>query len=166
LDHPPKKNPMDISFDPLPSTVKRMTARTFLRMGILLEVNRQFLHPLGFALATVPAKDGDGDELVIIDGREDRAGIAFTGDVLAHPELVERARLFIRFKNARHRARIETRGFIAQPIPAGMYCQFCGCNELDACMDDGVPCHWIETPTTGNLGSCSTCVNGPTVIQP
>lgn len=34
----------------------------------------------------------------------------------------------------------------------GYSCRHCGCTDFQACVTDGIPCHWVEP------GLCSACV--------
>jgi hypothetical protein len=40
---------------------------------------------------------------------------------------------------------------LAPPIQGGRACRQCGCTEWNACVTDGVPCHWVEPDL------CSAC---------
>ena len=63
-------------------SVKTITAREFMDRGYLQEVNRQFLHPLGLALAiSIDEDDPDdpGEFYSVWDYREDPEGMTFGG---------------------------------------------------------------------------------------
>lgn len=53
-----------------------------LDSGLLFEINRTVLHPLGLALAVMVSDDGDCKFDGLWDSREDPEGIIFTDEVL------------------------------------------------------------------------------------
>ena len=54
-----------------------MSLNELKEMGYLQEVNRQFFHPIGLALAVI------GDNLKVIDGRSEDEGIRFSDEVIS-----------------------------------------------------------------------------------
>ena len=56
---------------------KRMTAKEFRELGLLQEVNRLFLHPMGLALECVLEDDGTEHFGEVWDSRDDPEGFAF-----------------------------------------------------------------------------------------
>jgi len=58
-------------------------ALTFLReAGLIFEINRRVLHPLGLAIGT--AQEGDGPlSFIMVDSRDDPEGMAFTASTFA-----------------------------------------------------------------------------------
>ncbi len=83
-----------------------MNIHEFIELGLLEEINRQFLHPLGLALE---ASGMPGDwKLGILDFRHDPEGILFT---TLDREKIAKAQAFI---EQQHRRRLETCGFIIQ----------------------------------------------------
>lgn len=70
----------------------RMTAKEFRQLGLLQEVNRQFLHPMGLALEVVRDTD-TGEEWFgqVWDFRDDKEGMKFMEDEI-ELEKVERAK--------------------------------------------------------------------------
>lgn len=80
--------------------------------GYLQEVNRQFFHPLGLALAVVVDPDGTEHLGMIWDYREDPEGIIFGGSLLS----VEKAENVQRIEDERKPPRIESLGFWIQPV--------------------------------------------------
>jgi len=70
-----------------------MDPAEFQRLGYLQEVNRQFLHPLGLALAVTVEEDGTTSIGPVYDGRSDPEGFTFaelTETDKAKAEFVER----------------------------------------------------------------------------
>lgn len=64
---------------PVKPQTKYLDIKEFRSLGLLREVNRQFLHPIGLALAV--ERDGDGNESLfgILDARDDPEGFVFWG---------------------------------------------------------------------------------------
>jgi hypothetical protein len=58
-------------------TTKRMTAKEFRELGLLQEVNRLFLHPMGLALECVIEDDGTEHFGQVWDSRDDPEGFVF-----------------------------------------------------------------------------------------
>ncbi len=61
-------------------TIKRMSVKEFRNLGLLMEVNRLFLHPLGLALEFSAEENGDMRISGIQDYRDDPEGMAFADD--------------------------------------------------------------------------------------
>ena len=92
-----------------------MDLNEFKEAGFLQEVNRQFFHPLGLALA-VEVDDETGDVVGfagVWDYRDDPEGLFFLAEEL-DPEKAERVRDLLESK-ADERRRKE--GAVVQPIP-------------------------------------------------
>ena len=90
--------------------VKPMNLRAFMDEGYLQEINRQWLHPIGLALAVV-FKDGEPTCACIIqDNREDMEGIIFQ-EVDA-----EKANNIFKEQTKRGVARRKALGYVIQPI--------------------------------------------------
>ena len=65
------------------SEIKRIDIAEFRRLGLLQEVNRQFLHPLGLALEVSIEEDGTERLGGIWDYRNDPEGMAFADGELS-----------------------------------------------------------------------------------
>ena len=39
----------------------------------------------------------------------------------------------------------------------GNECIGCGCTEINACVNNDVPCHWLKLDEILGLGVCSSC---------
>ena len=89
-----------------------MTAKEFRELGYLLELNRQFLHPLGLALGTRTEDDGS-ETLFIVDSRYDSEGIRY--DSFDRTDVDKAAHIANEW---RERVRIRRRalGYIVQPL--------------------------------------------------
>lgn len=79
-------------------------------MGLLQEINRQFLHPIGMALQI------DGDKFSIQDLRHDPEGMIF--DEVELPKY----KAFAKFASERHEKREKSLGYIVQPLPVDPMC--------------------------------------------
>jgi hypothetical protein len=90
---------------------KRMDIKEFREMGLLAELNRVFLHPLGLALEVI-IDDETGKEKLggIWDYRDDPEGMLY-GKEYFPTEKIKKAQEFIKQK---HEQRMKTLGFIYQ----------------------------------------------------
>jgi len=87
-------------------------------MGILLEANRQFFHPLGLSL-TVVSTDGKTGPLVVTDYRHaDPEGVIFDWDLLDQTYVLRKAAKVEALIEERRAARVKALGFWVQPLPA------------------------------------------------
>lgn len=103
------------------SDVKLMDIKEFREEGYLQEVNRQFFHPLGLALAT-NIDDDTGEETLhgIWDYREDPEGIYYSFDDPACEYTREAPEKAKKVQEARARmaiTRVPLLGFEVEPIP-------------------------------------------------
>lgn len=57
--------------------IKRMSAKEFRQLGLLQEVNRLLLHPIGLALEVIVNEDGTESFGQVWDYREDPDGMRF-----------------------------------------------------------------------------------------
>ena len=80
--------------------------------GYLQEVNRQFFHPLGLALAIIaPTVAGEQPAfLTVIDSRDDPEGMIF-----APTDLAEKALKLEEISRLRYAARVNALGYWVQP---------------------------------------------------
>lgn len=79
-------------------------------LGIISEVNRQLLHPIGLALSI----EMESGNITVHDGREDPEGVRFAPSML--DELAEKAARFREFQVARAPERIAELGYFVQPV--------------------------------------------------
>lgn len=90
----------------------------FQRAGYLQEVNRQFLHPLGLALAVNVDDEGNWTFVGVKDARDDPEGFVFGSWTTA--ESVNLAQAKCRFVaeefSNRHEDRFRALGFDVQPV--------------------------------------------------
>lgn len=103
------------------SEVKRMGYEEIRELGILHEINRLFLHPLGLALAIMvlapegEISDKDEEHLVglmyMLDDRDDPEGTIFAETALDQEKIDK----FEAFRRARWRERQDRLGFVIQP---------------------------------------------------
>lgn len=83
----------------------------FCALGLLQEINRLLLHPLGLALEVTVEDDGTERISGVADYRDDPEGCAF-GEVSRHK--AERVALLL---DARSEAREAALGYVVQPLP-------------------------------------------------
>ena len=94
--------------------MKYLTGNEIRELGIVMEVNRRILHPLGLALEyEVPTGDNPA-VLRVQDHRDDPEGVYF-GDLTAAD--AERAAALTVAMQERSLARERALGFIVQPLP-------------------------------------------------
>ena len=90
-----------------------MPVKEFVDLGLLHEINRRMLHPLGLALEVVEEADGSCTFSGVQDFRDDPEGMVFAEDTLS-PEKAARVAMEEALRlEARHRAL----GFWVQPVP-------------------------------------------------
>ena len=94
---------------------KHMTVKEFRRLGLLQELNRQFLHPIGLALS-VNQRIGTDEESFgyILDERDDPEGIVYA-DSEVDEEFYQRALALENERIAFAKIRLEALGFAIQP---------------------------------------------------
>lgn len=101
---------------PEPRVSKRMPVAEFREFGLLQELNRRFLHPLGLALeVAVDPETGAETFGGIWDHRDDPEGIYFGGDP-AEFNARERAVQVALAWERRRDARIAAIGYMVQPL--------------------------------------------------
>jgi hypothetical protein len=94
--------------------VRLMPMQEFWEGGYLQEVNRQFLHPLGLALAIAVGPEGNVTRQVSVwDARDDPEGFAFeAGMMLRAKGLKVQAEIA-----KRRKSRLAALGYFIQPLP-------------------------------------------------
>lgn len=91
--------------------VKRIDIKEFREMGLLVEVNRTFFHPLGLALEVIVDDEGTEKLGGIWDYRDDPEGMLY-GEPLPVDKICK-AQEFIRQK---HEQRLKTLGYVYQKV--------------------------------------------------
>lgn len=92
----------------------------FIDLGLLQEINRRLLHPMGFALSVMKRDLGGPQKwefCEVWDCREDPEGLTYAPSVLDNDEAREKKAMvdsLLKSKQAVRRARL---GFVVQPIP-------------------------------------------------
>lgn len=92
----------------------KIDAAEFQKLGLLMEVNRRVLHPLGFALAVT--RDEDTGEVTwgpVYDARSDPEGIYFDG---FSAEEIERLKALDALRDERAPARMKSLGYVVEPV--------------------------------------------------
>lgn len=108
-----------------PDSQHQMTVMEFWEQGYLQELNRQFLHPLGLALAIQRSGDPESDNPemewifspVIWDYRDDPEGMNFAPRTTQDPNFVRKARQIEALQSVFAQHRINTLGYVIQPVP-------------------------------------------------
>jgi len=91
--------------------VKRMDIKEFREMGLLAELNRAFLHPLGLALEVIIDDETEEEKLGgIWDYRDDPEGMLYSQKHFP-AEKIKQAQEFVKQK---HEQRMKNLGFIYQ----------------------------------------------------
>lgn len=99
----------------VPKTIPMMEIAEFIRLGLLQEVNRLFLHPRGLALEVVIDKDGSARLGGIWDYRSDPEGMAFDDGMLSSSKALTVAVMRASKLQARRKMLGEDDGI--QPVP-------------------------------------------------
>ncbi len=94
--------------------MKWMNVSEFVAFGYLQEVNRQFLHPLGLALAVATLEDGTVKLAGIVDYRDDPEGMVFEG--LGPAEIIKAQRVAA-LQELASKKRAAALGYYVQPLP-------------------------------------------------
>lgn len=99
-----------------PPPVKHIDIKEFRELGLVAEINRRCLHPLGLALEV--EVDGDGNESLggVWDYREDAEGIYYYGDAEYMAGIAAKAARVEQMWAEREAARVEALGYMVQPI--------------------------------------------------
>ncbi len=96
--------------------IKYLSATEAVNEGIVQEINRQFLHPLGLALE-VTLGDPEREYFYRIwDYRTDPEGVTFDPQMLATPQAAEKARLVALLRAEHAGARRKLLDAVVQPI--------------------------------------------------
>lgn len=90
--------------------IKKMNIKEFREMGLLAELNRVFLHPLGLALEISVEDDGTEKLGGIWDYRDDPEGMLYSKEYFP-TEKIKKAQEFIKQK---HEQRQKVLGFVYQ----------------------------------------------------
>lgn len=97
------------------ATMRFMPLESFVDLGYLQEVNRQFLHPLGLALQVKRDDEGEYTLSGIVDARFDPEGMVFDDSELDPVKRNHVTNEWVTRANAREKSL----GFAIQPIPEG-----------------------------------------------
>lgn len=93
------------------SMVKKMTVEEFRELGLLQELNRRFLHPMGLALEVVIEKGRPVRFGEVWDYRDDKEGMALGDDM--DPKAAKYVDELVQEHEA---ARVKMFGQIIQPV--------------------------------------------------
>lgn len=96
--------------------INYMDPQEFLDLGLLHEINRLLLHPIGLALQVTPvANEGGQFSAGVWDYRDDREGIYYDGGLPDAEKAVKVAELMFE----RREGRKEELGYVIQPVDSG-----------------------------------------------
>lgn len=96
---------------------KYMSINEFADLGLLQEINRQILHPLGLALEVVDRIIGKESYITrIIDNRDDPEGMIFG---CSSTELGVKAQRVVKLAEERREVRTRALGYFVQPADGG-----------------------------------------------
>jgi len=96
------------------SDINYMDIKEFREKGLLAELNRTFLHPLGLALEVTIEDDGEEKLGGIWDFRDDPEGILYADKIL--PSVMEKCVNVQKFIEEKHKQRFEVLGYVFQDI--------------------------------------------------
>lgn len=99
---------------------KTISVKEFRELGLLQEVNRRFLHPLGLAMEVIiDAETGEERIERCWDARDDPEGWTFGDGIIDG----EKGRAIEAEERIRYEARFATLGYTIQPLPEVKYVQ-------------------------------------------
>lgn len=94
--------------------MKEMDIIEFKDLGYLQEVNRQFFHPLGLALAVEDNEAGKWKLSCVFDEREDPEGFLFTEGQMREEDFIVKKECIEKEMRKKHAYRIKSFGFDIQ----------------------------------------------------
>ena len=98
--------------------IKEMTLKKFVELGLLQEVNRQMLHPMGLALGIIQHENGDVEFDCVWDYSDDPEGMIFSDEVVNGGEFESKAQSAKEMFEAKRNTREKNLGFHIQPVRA------------------------------------------------
>ena len=99
------------------SEIKRIPAAEFLvNSGLLFEINRTLLHPLGMALEVIVEEDGSMRIENLWDYRNDPEGMLYAPETFTDGR-AKLTQFMAEFGTAKHEERQNTLGFLIQERP-------------------------------------------------
>lgn len=101
--------------DVLDSDEKYLSAEEIQTSGLLQEINRLLLHPLGLSLVIV-RNDATGEKFIrgICDNRNDPDGFVFPPEIVHHHDFIRKAQNVQRMVMPERQERL---GYVVQPLP-------------------------------------------------
>jgi len=98
------------------SKIKYMDLKEFMELGLLQEINRQILHPMGLALEMCEEDNGDCHLSGVWDYRDDDEGMYFGEDISKGEKFKEKAKKVKEMLEEKREKREEKFGWHIQPI--------------------------------------------------
>lgn len=92
--------------------IKKMIVKEFRELGLLQEINRQFLHPMGLALEVVVEDDGSESFGLVWDYRDDPKGMEFADGMLNHGKTMTVKEMY----ESKREYREKNLGYHIQPV--------------------------------------------------
>lgn len=94
--------------------IQRLTPKQFRELGLLQEINRQFLHPRGMALEVIVCEQPELQVFgAVWDSREDPEGFVYAGEILPTEDKAEHAK---KLQDDHAEVRQERFGWVVQPF--------------------------------------------------
>jgi len=125
--------------------IKYIDIKEFRELGILQELNRLFLHPLGLALEVIIEEDGTEKLGRIWDYREDDEGIRYGASTISTSSFKEKAENFRKMCEEKHKKRTDILGYVVQPLE---FCCTCGHSRVRI-KDNFWLCPGLRSPMHG-----------------
>lgn len=97
-----------------PPGFSKMDIATFIELGMLQEINRLFLHPLGMALSVKVDEDGKhtmGDVLIT----EDKTGVIFSDKITQSKDFQRKCEQIDNLRDIAKPYRMNMHGYFIQP---------------------------------------------------
>ena len=97
--------------------IKYLSVKDFVELGLLQEINRRFLHPVGLALSVTIDRDESMNFGGIHDYRDIPEGMAFADEVLGSDKARAKYDTVRKMEYETMIQRIKKLGYYIQPIP-------------------------------------------------
>lgn len=109
------------------SDIKKIDAKEFRALGLVQEVNRRFLHPMGLALEVIVEEDGSTRFGDVWDERDDPEGWRFAEGEIE----IEKVRSVDALLEAKRASRLAALGYVIQPVHARTFHCAGACWRMD-----------------------------------
>ncbi len=102
------------------NTIKKMDVKEFRELGLIQEINRKILHPIGMALEVTIDENGEESLTGVWDYRDDKEGIIYdlkNSDRKRIEEFITKRNKVYDMTDRKKIHRYEKYGFVVEPIP-------------------------------------------------